>query len=181
MNINAPSSNFYNMPWTKRQDLDESKKKQKRLPLIGRVPNKFRNHFVAMLGEFCGTFLFLFFAFSGTQIANAAAAAETSASSGGNSLPQAPNASVLLYISLVFGFSLAVNAWVFFRISGGMFLLNSNESIVILTASRVIQSCCGTCTGSHRRYNLDTNGACYFFGTPRVNMRIVCCICSLCR
>ena len=126
MNINAPSSNFYNMPWTKRQDPDESKKKQKRLPLIGRVPNKFRNHFVAMLGEFCGTFLFLFFAFSGTQIANAAAAAETSASAGGNSLPQAPNASVLLYISLVFGFSLAVNAWVFFRISGGMFFFNSS-------------------------------------------------------
>ena len=28
---------------------------------------------------------------------------------------------VLLYISLVFGFSLMVNVWVFFRISGGLF------------------------------------------------------------
>lgn len=31
------------------------------------------------------------------------------------------NPSELLYISLSFGFSLAVNAWVFFRISGGLF------------------------------------------------------------
>jgi aquaporin related protein len=26
-----------------------------------------------------------------------------------------------MYIALVFGFSLAVNAWVFFRVSGGLF------------------------------------------------------------
>jgi aquaporin related protein len=32
-----------------------------------------------------------------------------------------PNASVLLYIALSFGFSLCVNVWVFFRISGGLF------------------------------------------------------------
>lgn len=40
---------------------------------------------------------------------------------GGVSLSQAPNAAVLLFISLAFGFSLAVNVWVFFRISGGEF------------------------------------------------------------
>ena len=34
---------------------------------------------------------------------------------------QQKNPSQLLYISLSFGFSLAVNAWVFFRISGGLF------------------------------------------------------------
>jgi aquaporin related protein len=32
-----------------------------------------------------------------------------------------PNASALTYIALGFGFSLAVNAWVFFRVSGGLF------------------------------------------------------------
>jgi aquaporin related protein len=32
----------------------------------------FKNHLVASLGEFIGTFLFLFFAFGGTQIANLA-------------------------------------------------------------------------------------------------------------
>ena len=97
-------------------------KKERHLPLIGRLPNKARNHLVAMIGEFCGTFLFLFFAFAGTQVANAAAAAATASSAnskGATSLAQAPNASVLLYIALVFGFSLAVNVWVFFRISGG--------------------------------------------------------------
>lgn len=31
------------------------------------------------------------------------------------------NTSNLLYIALSFGFSLAVNAWIFFRVSGGLF------------------------------------------------------------
>lgn len=67
--------------------------------------------------RFVGTFLFLFFAFASTQVANAS-------SSGGSQdggLSQVPNASALTYIALGFGFSLAVNAWVFFRVSGGLF------------------------------------------------------------
>jgi aquaporin related protein len=64
---------------------------------------------ISCLGEFVGTFLFLFFAFAATQVAN-------------NLLGTNPmNIGVLLYISLAFGFSLAVNVWVFFRISGGLF------------------------------------------------------------
>jgi aquaporin related protein len=62
--------------------------------------------------------MFLFFAFSATQVANAGA---DNAGTAGGSLSQAPNTSVLLYISLAFGFSLAANVWVFFRISGGLF------------------------------------------------------------
>ena len=84
-----------------------------RLPLLDWLPHGTRNHFVAMAGEFVGTFLFLFFAFAATQVANTVdpnAAATTGA-----------DTSRLLYISLAFGFSLAVNAWVFFRISGGLF------------------------------------------------------------
>ena len=69
-----------------------------------------------MIGEFAGTFLFLFFAFSATQVANQAA---SGAGTQDGSLSQAPNANTLMYISLAFGFSLAINAWVFFRISGG--------------------------------------------------------------
>ncbi|KXL44994.1 hypothetical protein M433DRAFT_108626 [Acidomyces richmondensis BFW] len=92
--------------------------KEHRLPLIGYLPNRIRNHFIAMCGEFIGTFLFLFFGFSSTQVANAAANGANSSTGG---LSQVPNASSLLYISLAFGFSLAVNAWVFFRISGGLF------------------------------------------------------------
>lgn len=64
------------------------------------------------IGEFLGTFLFLFFAFAGAQVAN-----EASASSDGST----PSVGTLLYMSLAFGFSLVVNAWVFFRISGGLF------------------------------------------------------------
>jgi aquaporin rerated protein, other eukaryote len=51
--------------------------------------------------------MFLFFAFSATQVANAAGA-DLQTQNG--SLSQAPNAPVLLYISLAFGFSLTVNA-----------------------------------------------------------------------
>lgn len=77
------------------------------------MPNAIRHHFVAFLGEFVGTFMFLFFAFSGTQVANTVSSAGT--------VSTAPNTSNLLYIALAFGFSLAVNAWVFFRITGGLF------------------------------------------------------------
>ena len=68
-----------------------------------------RAHFVAMSSEFVGTFLFLWFALSGTQIAN------TVQPSAG------PDTGQLFYIALSFGFSLTVNAWVFYRISGGLF------------------------------------------------------------
>ena len=74
--------------------------------------------FVAALGEFVGTTLFLFFAFAGTQVANVNSATDSTTTTGANTgfSPQ-----TLLYISLVFGFSLMVNVWVFFRISGGLF------------------------------------------------------------
>lgn len=76
-----------------------------------------------MSGEFIGTFLFLFFAFSGTQVAkttNKQTQTQTQAPAA-TTVDQGPNPAQLLYISLCFGFSLAVNAWVFFRISGGLF------------------------------------------------------------
>ena len=38
--------------------------------LPGSPENAIRNHCIAMAGEFAGTFLFLFFAFAGTQVAN---------------------------------------------------------------------------------------------------------------
>ncbi|OLL22259.1 Aquaporin-1 [Neolecta irregularis DAH-3] len=65
--------------------------------------------FVAMLGELVGTALFMIFALGGTNVANA------------NSPSGDTNNSQLLYISLSFGFSLAVNVWIFYRISGGLF------------------------------------------------------------
>jgi len=87
----------------------------KPLPAAHFLPTKVRSELVAFLGEFVGTFLFLFFAFAGTQVANMIAVVTPQTN------PFNANASVLLYISLSFGFSLAVNVWVFFRISGGLF------------------------------------------------------------
>jgi aquaporin related protein len=69
-----------------------------------------------MCGEFVGTVLFLWFALSGAQVANSVP------SSAGLTVEQTgSNPQQLQYIALSFGFSLAVNAWVFFRISGGLF------------------------------------------------------------
>lgn len=62
--------------------------------------------------------MFLFFAFAGTQVANTP---QTTSGNESTSLPQGPNPIVLLYISLAFAFSLTVNAWIFFRVSGGLF------------------------------------------------------------
>jgi glycerol uptake facilitator-like aquaporin len=75
-----------------------------------------RNHFVATLAEFAGTVLFLFFAFSGTQVALLSQAPDIQ-----NVVGTVSDPSQLMFIALSFGFSLAVNAWVFFRISGGLF------------------------------------------------------------
>ncbi|KAJ4358303.1 uncharacterized protein N0V89_002885 [Didymosphaeria variabile] len=74
--------------------------------------------FVAFVGEFVGTTMFLFFAFSGTQVANVHSEGSSNTTTGADTgfSPQ-----VLQYISLVFGFSLMVNVWIFFRISGGLF------------------------------------------------------------
>lgn len=76
---------------------------------LGWLPNRIRHLLIAFLGEFIGTFLFLFLAFAATQTAN-------------NLLGNRPmDIESLMYISLAFGFSLAVNVWVFFRVSGGLF------------------------------------------------------------
>lgn len=88
----------------------ERQSQPQRLPFADRVNDTARNHFVACSGEFIGTFFFLFFALSATQVAN--------------TVPNPKDyneLSRLLYISVAFGFSLAVNAWVWFRVSGGLF------------------------------------------------------------
>ncbi|EUC47045.1 hypothetical protein COCMIDRAFT_35348 [Bipolaris oryzae ATCC 44560] len=76
------------------------------------LSDKTRHLLIAFLGELIGTFLFLFFAFAGTQVAN-----NVRKINGNSNMDLAS----LLYISLSFGFSLAVTVWVFFRISGGLF------------------------------------------------------------
>lgn len=89
-----------------------------RLPWAIWMGSNAKNHFVAFVGEFVGTTMFLFFAFSGVQVANIGSSTETNTTTG-----EATGFSigVLMYISVVFAFSLMVNVWVFFRISGGLF------------------------------------------------------------
>ncbi|GAA5835543.1 hypothetical protein JCM5353_002392 [Sporobolomyces roseus] len=85
-----------------------------------------KNHFIAMVGEFVGTTLFLLFALGGADVASRASTAiagGTTRTEDGmsDSVAQVVNTSNLLYIALSFGLSLAVNVWIFFRVSGGLF------------------------------------------------------------
>jgi aquaporin related protein len=89
----------------------------------------FKNHALAMVGEYVGTTLFCFFAFGGTQVAlvpntsitGATATANADGSSSAAATIQAPNTSSLQFVALSFGFSLTVTAWTFYRVSGGLF------------------------------------------------------------
>lgn len=84
-------------------------------PMAQRIPPNLRNTMVIVSGEFCGTFMFLFLAFVGTQTAV------------NNNDPLNPDSKApllpmsLFYIAASFGAALAVNVWVFYRVTGGMF------------------------------------------------------------
>lgn len=86
------------------------------------LPSTILNNIVAILGEFVGTFLFLFFSFAGTQIANmsvtAVAAANLLETAGKGSPPDPIN---VMFIALAFGLSLMANVWAFYRVTGGLF------------------------------------------------------------
>ncbi|KAF2663631.1 aquaporin [Microthyrium microscopicum] len=117
MNVDRPARRF-RLPWQKRREVIPSDKDthiSTRVPLLNFLPPVVKGHVVAFSGEFVGTFLFLLFAMGGTNVVNAAPA------EGANALDLAANPAKLMYIALCFGMSLAVNAWVFFRISGGLF------------------------------------------------------------
>ncbi|KAI0168454.1 aquaporin-like protein [Pestalotiopsis sp. NC0098] len=117
MNVDRPGRRM-RMPWEPREKVDVHRRDDTSTLVSRRVKLPFlqgaaKNHFVAMLAEFVGTFLFLLFAFGGTNAVN------NSPGKDQGNLNSDP--ARLLYISLCFGMSLAVNAWVFFRISGGLF------------------------------------------------------------
>ncbi|GAK65918.1 mip family channel protein [Moesziomyces antarcticus] len=81
-----------------------------------------KNNIVAFVSEFVGTVLFLFFAFGiATEAANARASSQNNGAVTSLSQNAPPDTSALLFSSLGFGFSLAVNAWTFYRVSGGLF------------------------------------------------------------
>ncbi|KAH6703263.1 aquaporin-like protein [Leptodontidium sp. MPI-SDFR-AT-0119] len=78
-----------------------------------------RGHVVAVVGEFLGTLIFVFLAFAGVEVAGASSNKDQG--KGVSTAPPAASPSQLLYAAVAAGFSLAVTAWTFFRISGGLF------------------------------------------------------------
>ncbi|KAL6708843.1 hypothetical protein ACN47E_002250 [Coniothyrium glycines] len=111
-----------------------------RLPWAIWMGSNAKNHFVAFVGEFVGTTMFLFFAFSGTQVANIGSSApSTDNTTTGESAGFSPI--VLLYIALVFAFSLMVNVWVFFRISGGLFNPAVTFAMLLCRALSPVRAC----------------------------------------
>lgn len=110
-----------------------------RLPLTDWMNSSVKNHFVAAMGELVGTTMFLFFAFAGTEVANIRADTGDQTTTGGAT---GFNVAVLLYVSLSFGFSLMVNVWVFFRISGGLFNPAVTFGMVLVRAISVVRAVC---------------------------------------
>ncbi|KIW13182.1 hypothetical protein PV08_08369 [Exophiala spinifera] len=136
MNVDRPARRV-RLPWKSREAIlpdDDETTVSRRVPLIGYLPLSVKNHFVAMMGEFAGTFLFLLFAFGGTNVVNAAPEQ-------GQPIDLAANPAKLLFISLCFGMSLAVNAWVFFRISGGLFNPAVSLGMMIVGAVPYVRGC----------------------------------------
>ncbi|KAJ4335269.1 Aquaporin-1 [Ascochyta clinopodiicola] len=117
MNIDRPTRGI-RVPWRSRRHQRPHHSEilvTRRLAFLDVLPNSFKGHIVACIGEFVGTFMFLLFALGGTNVVNTAPA------EGSNAADLSANPSKIMYIALVFGMSLMVNAWVFFRISGGLF------------------------------------------------------------
>jgi aquaporin related protein len=71
-------------------------------------------HLIAAVGEFVGTFMFLYFSFAG-QIMIVQQASDVARRNGLASSQQN------IFTALLYGFSLLVNVWAFYRISGGLF------------------------------------------------------------
>ncbi|GHJ90260.1 hypothetical protein NliqN6_6662 [Naganishia liquefaciens] len=102
-----------------------------------------KNHFIACVGEYVGTTLFLLLALGATNVANIPTTSVTGATAEGEegSTVAAVNTSSLLYISLAFGFSLAVNAWIFFRVSGGLFNPAVSLGMALVGALTPLRAC----------------------------------------
>ncbi|KAL5045917.1 hypothetical protein BDW71DRAFT_183054 [Aspergillus fruticulosus] len=100
-------------PWGRQRtqgDTPVVRRNQSQLPML-HLADTTRNNFIATSSEFVGTFLFLFFSFAGTQVANTPKPVDGAP----------PNTNALLYSALAFGFSLMVNIWAFYRVTGGLF------------------------------------------------------------
>ncbi|EGY16427.1 hypothetical protein VD0002_g1148 [Verticillium dahliae] len=116
-----------------------------RLPWTQWMNSEVKNHFVASMGEFVGTTMFLFFAFAGTEVANIQSNVTDSGGSDSNTTTGETtgfDVGVLMYISVAFGFSLMVNVWIFFRISGGLFNPAVTLAMLLVRAITPVRAAC---------------------------------------
>ena len=99
-----------------------------------RVPMRVRNRLIAMLSEFVGTFMFMFIGIGGnsTVINDAAVKLQW-----GEGSPAADPAKIL-FIATTWGMAVTVNAWAFFRISGGLFNPAVTMAMMIIQAVPLI-------------------------------------------
>ncbi|KAK9244426.1 aquaporin-like protein [Lipomyces tetrasporus] len=109
---------------------------------VAGLPDHARNELIAMISEFVGTFLFLFFAFATAQAANSDPYLTTTGSNPGQ----------LVMISLGFGFSLAANVCTFFRVSGG--LVNPAVSLPSPLSGPLLRSVLPCCSDVSRTRGL---------------------------
>ncbi|KAI5467517.1 aquaporin-like protein [Mariannaea sp. PMI_226] len=95
------------------------------------IPTPLRNMVVLVFAEFWGTFMFLLLSFIG---------AETAINTNNPTDPDAPlEPFSLMYIAASFGSALAVNVWIFYRISGGMFNPAVTLGLVLVGAVKPIR------------------------------------------
>jgi aquaporin related protein len=95
-----------------------------------RVPIRIRNRAIAMLSEFVGTFLFMFVGIGGNStVANDAAMKLQ----WGEGSPAADPAKIF-FVATAWGMAVTVNAWAFFRISGGLFNPAVTMAMMIIRA-----------------------------------------------
>ncbi|KAF4594908.1 hypothetical protein GQ602_000521 [Ophiocordyceps camponoti-floridani] len=80
------------------------------------IPSAVRNNLIIVIGEFCGTFMFLLLAYLGASTAIITNSPDPES-------PRPNNPSTVFYIAAAFGISLGVNVWIFFRVSGGIGIL----------------------------------------------------------
>ena len=86
--------------------------------------------------------MFLFLAFAGTQVANIGAGVKADTTTGQDT---GFNPTVLLYVGIVFGFSLMVNVFIFFRVSGGLFNPAVSIPYIIMEVPRIQTKICRLC------------------------------------
>ncbi|KAK8074779.1 aquaporin-like protein [Apiospora hydei] len=99
-----------------------------------RMPIGIQHNVVASLSEFVGTFFYMLTALGCTAVVNTPSSGEQ------KSYNLAANPAKLQFIALAWGMSIAVNAWVFFRISGGLFNPAVTFAMLLIRATGPIRA-----------------------------------------